>query len=522
MNVVVLVPRRADNGPRDALWTWCKERWQRYHPDYRIVEGHHDDGPFNRSAAINTAARLAGEWDIAVVIDADIFLRASQVKAAVDKARKTGRVTWAHTRWRGLSEDWTKRVVRPKDPRDFGPEIRGVDMDILIEKTNPISWSCCIAIPRTVWDRLGGFDERFRGWGFEDHAFRAVVCGLYGHERLKGDVYHLWHPRTTDGNGRAGKDGKEYTADAITNARLGRRYMVAVLRDHGIGDQLGQERLSKEEAAVHVGNLTRDDAKLAMVAARHLLPDWSDWWPSLEELHAGAEAYRTEQRTGTVTLVVHTGGQPEAWPERREYLRQTMASLTEQVSGPIVQRVIYDCWGDSGIRAWLTEEFEPLGFYVVGPEMSVDYTGSMISMWRYLSKRAKGDFIFAVEDDFTYQRPVDLAPMIEVLRDDPFLVQIALLRDPCYQDEKETGGILGWPEPAFTRKPDRLEHRLFWTANPSLFRRSITDHPWPAGKHSETLFGKRLFNDKRLRAAFWGQGEEWIRHIGEIRAGVGY
>ncbi len=525
MRTVVLVPRRADNGHRDQLWDWCKARWQRLHPEFDIYEGHHNEGLFNRSAAINLAAKLAdrdGRWDMALVIDADIFLRQSQVRKAVETAKRTGRVTWAHTRWRGINEDWTKRLTKPRHERDLGPEIKGIDMDVLVEKTNPISWSCCIAVPRKVWDQVGGFDERFVGWGFEDHAFRAVVCGLYGHERLSGDVYHLWHERTTDGSGRASKNGGTYTAEAIYNAHLGRRYMIAVLRDYGIGDQLGQEHLKPEEAAVHIRNLKADLDKLQSLSKRFRLPDWQGWWPTLEELRDGARTFRTEQAQPKVTLIVHTGGTAEAWPERREYLRQSVASLAEKVYGPIVQRVIYDCWGDPAIRAWLTEEFGPLGFYVVGPDKPVDYTGSMQAMWRYLAKRSKGEFIFQAEDDFTYERPVNLAPMIEALQANPHIVQMALLRDPFYQDERETGGILGWPEPAFERKQDWLEHSLFFTANPSLFRRSLTAIAWPSGHHSETIFGKLIFADKRARAAFWGQGEEWIRHIGQVRAGVGY
>ncbi len=522
MRTVILVPRRA-NPERDVLWAWCKARWEKYHPAWTIYEGHHDDGPFNRSAAINTAARLAdadGRWDYAVVIDADIFLRASQAGDAVKRAMKTGRVTWGHTRWRGLNEDWTRRVVNVKGPRDLGAEIRDIDMDLLIEKTNPISWSCFIVVPRKVWDAIGGFDERFVGWGFEDMAFKATACGLYGWERLKGDVYHLWHQRLY-GAGRASKAGTEYTREAITNARLGRRYMVASLRDRGMGDQLGQEKMSAAEAAVHIANLRKDDGKLAAHANGLKMPDWSDWWPTLEELNEGAQLAR--QNIGSVTVVVHTGGSDEAWTERSAYLRQSLASLNENVTGPIVQRVIYSDWGPEHrdeLDAIATEH----GYYVAG-DGHHGYTGSMRRMWTYLAKRAKGQFVFATEDDFTYPRPVALEPMIETLRDNPKLAQIALLRDAFYQDEKETGGILGWPEPAFTKVgqngTSRLEHRLFWTANPSLFRRSITAAPWPLGKHSETLFGKSLLS-AGYRFSFWGDHEELTRHIGQVRAGSGY
>lgn len=515
MRTVLLVPRRADGGERDQLWAWCRRRWEQYHPDYPIVEGHHDEGPFSRSAALNRAARAAGAWDLGIVIDADIFLRVSQVQAAVATAASTGRVTWAHRRWRGLEAGWTRRVVA--DRQDFGPEITDhTDMDVLVERTNPISWSCCIVFPRRVWDHMGGFDERFRGWGFEDMAVQSVVAGLYGHERVEGDVYHLWHPRSL-GSGRADKAGGDYTVEALTNARLGRRYMVALRRDHELHDR-SDLPTDDAERQRDIANLIRDDAKLAPAARRAGLPDWSDYWPTLPELLEGAR----EAAAGTVTVVMHSGGKPEAWPARRGYLEQSLASLSAQVSGPIVQRVIYDCWGDPDIRAELAQLAAPHGFYVAGPPGPVDFTAGMQAMWGYLRKRAKGEYILQVEDDFTYERPVELGALIGVLRDEPGLAQLALLRDACYPDERETGGILGWPEPAFTFRDGWFEHRQFFTLNPSLFRRSLTARPWPAGHHSETLFGNALFRDKEVRAGFWGGGEEWVRHIGQVRAGNGY
>jgi len=515
VRTVILVPRRDDGGERDQLWAWCRRRWEQYHPDYPVVEGHHTVGPFNRSAALNRAARAAGAWDQAIVIDSDVFLRVSQVEAAVALAAKSGRVTWAHRRWRGISQDWTRRLV--KDRRDFGPEVVDrTDMDVLVERTNPISWSCCIVFPRAVWDDMGGFDERFSGWGYEDMAVQSVVAGLYGHERIEGDVYHLWHPRSL-GSGRADKDHGDYTAAALTNARLGRRYMVALRRDHGLHDRPGLPA-SDEERERDIANLVRDDAQLALQAERAGLPDWSDYWPTLPELLEGAKA----AAAGSVTVVVHSGGKPESWPARREYLAASIESLAAQVSGPIVQRVVYDCWGDAAVRAQLEAMAKPYGFYVVGPAAPVDFTEGMKAMWGYLRKRAKGDYVFQTEDDFVYERPVDLRQLIAALADDEGLAQMALLRDACYPDERETGGILGWPMPAFTFREGWFEHRQFFTLNPSLFRSSLTRHPWPGGRHSETTFGRQLFNDKRVRAAFWGAGEEWVRHIGVVRAGEGY
>lgn len=521
MRTVLLVPRRNDNGHRDRLWAWARARWDSILPDVPIYEGHHDDGPFQRSAAINRASANAdrdGRWDIGIVIDSDIFIRESQVRRAIETARKTKRVTWAHRRWRGLSEEWTGRVINPKAPREFGPEIDREDMDVLVERTNPLSWSCCIAIPRRVWDDIGGFDERFVGWGFEDMAFMSLVCGLHGWERIDGDVYHLWHDRTTDGAGRAAKDHRGYTRDAVTNARLGRRYMVALRRDHGITDR--PQKASREELERDIANLKRDDAQLVAQSRRLQLPDWDDWWPSLEELRDGWKALRSTPRItgdGTVTIAVHTDG-------RREYIARAIPSLLEKVKGPVSKRVIFDDSGDPEYKDWLRAEFPD--FYVVGPHERLGYTKSMQALWKYLDRRCVSEFVFLAEDDFTYDRDVELGPMIETLRENDHLRQVALLRHPYYPRELEAGGIVQEHPEAYELQNSRpypfLEHRLYFTANPSLFRRSLTATPWPNGTSSEKLYTDLLNRNPSSRFAYWGTGDPWITHIGAVRAGTGY
>ena len=86
MKAVILVPRRADHGHRDKVWDWCRAWWERELPELEIVEGHHDAGLFNRSAAVNRAAREAGAWDVAVIIDADVICDPGRVREAIEVA----------------------------------------------------------------------------------------------------------------------------------------------------------------------------------------------------------------------------------------------------------------------------------------------------------------------------------------------------------------------------------------------------------------------------------------------------
>lgn len=522
MRAVLLVPRRNDGGHRDRLWAYCRARWERYMPDLAIYEGHHTDGLFNRSAAVNEAARLAdqdGRWDVGIVIDSDVFLRVSDVRAAIDRAVETGRVTWPHTRWRELRQDWTMRVLA--EPMDLGPEPSRDAMDLLVGVTNPISWSCCIVIPRAVWDDIGGFDERFRGWGWEDMAFQSLITGLYGYERLGGDVLNLWHERSPE---RIVKGQPRSTASEayITNARLGRRYMMAARRDHYVHDRV--EPADEDERQRDMANILADDLRWSVEAKRQGLPDWDQWWPTLEELRDGARS-AIAPAAPRVTVVVRTGGEESTWPERSAYLAASLASLDAALTGPVVQRVVYSDW--AGHEDELRAIAEPHGFYVVGGGHH-GYVAAVQRLWRYLDRRAIGEYVFLTEDDFTYDREVPLDAMIGVLAD-RHVKQVALLRAPAYAREYGDG-VLGWPVDDFARRDagterERLEHRLFWTMNPSLMRRSITERPWPTAPSSERVFGDQLFRDPLARVAFLGGGESWCTHIGETRAvpaGAGY
>ena len=506
MRTVILVPRRADHGHRDRVWAACRRRWERLHPTWPIFEGHHDEGPFNRSAAINRAASEAGDWDIAVIIDSDVFLPPANVEAAVETATRTGRVTWAHRRWRGLSRLATDRLLERSVSlleADLAPP------DAAMERTTPISWSCCVAITREAWETIGGFDERFRGWGWEDMAFQALACGLVGHERIEGDVYHLWHPRSP-GLGRSAPN-----ADGVRSEMLGRRYMVALRRDHGLHDRPTPSDAAEMER--DIANLKRDDARIARRARHHGLPDWSDWWPSLEELRDGKAAPRS------VALVVHSGGEPAAWADRSVYLRRALASLDEHVRHPWERRVIFSDWGDCPELDAIAAEH---GFTVAGSGR-LGYTRSMQALWAYLRAEVRAEHVFLTEDDFQVDRDVDVEAMSGALADHPHLVQVALLRHPFYPPEMDPATILGHPRAAFEERANGagswLEHRLFFTANPSLIRRSLASHRWPLATHSEAVFGRQLFrHDKRARSAFWGSGEPWVTHIGEVRAGTVY
>lgn len=192
-NLSILVPFKSDNGYRDKNWSWIKKRYDTLMPNAQICMGDCDIEPFSRSQAINNAAKLATR-DIFVIADADIVVDIKQIELAV-----TGLSLYP---WivpymiiNKLTVKQTDELLQ-KDPSITMSDIDFGDCEKLIgQNENRIIAGGIIIVPRKYFEQIGGFDERFKGWGGEDDAFQRaldVSCGPHG--RLKTTLWHLYHP----------------------------------------------------------------------------------------------------------------------------------------------------------------------------------------------------------------------------------------------------------------------------------------------------------------------------------------
>lgn len=219
-----------------------------------------------------------------------------------------------------------------------------------------------------------------------------------------------------------------------------------------------------------------------------------------------------------IALLVVTDG-------RRDCIQQSIPSLLGNVHGPITHRVIHDDSGDPDYRDWLSWEFA--AFEVIGPDRRTGFSGAYGNAWRYLAERPER-FVFGVEDDFTYNRPVDLTAMAELLDRQPHLAQVALRRQAWNEQEKAAGGVVeqhpGDYEDCSDGDTHWLEHRRFLTTNPGLYRTELCRHGWPQAPNSEGILTHQLIEDPGLRFAFWGRRSDapWVTHIGAQRVGTGY
>jgi hypothetical protein len=268
VNVVILVPRRAGFADRDALWAFARPWWEREFPDWPIVEGHHDEGLFNRSAAVNAASRLAGDWDVAVLIDSDVLTDAEAVRRAVPMAVESGQMVVPFEVRYNLNARGTRRILAG----DRG-SWRGY-----VARTFRSQHSSVVVIPRPLYDDVGGFDEGFRGWGMEDSAF-ALACELFAARPLvrihPGEVWHLFH---------MGAPGEKHgsPSHARNMARL-ERYRAAC----AAGDRSAVQRLVAEGRQADEPPAGAIPRILHRVVPERTPQVAEAWWAEFGRLHPG-------------------------------------------------------------------------------------------------------------------------------------------------------------------------------------------------------------------------------------------
>jgi hypothetical protein len=265
--VVILVPRREGFTDRDALWAFCRPWWEEQFPDWPIVEGHHDEGLFSRSAAVNIAAHLAGDWDVAVLIDSDVLTDPGRVREAIPRAIETGQMVVPFDIRYNLSGPGTQRILKGEKGSWKG----------FIARTFRDQHSSVVVIPRTLWDDIGGFDEAFRGWGMEDTAF-ALSCEVIAGrplERLPGEVWHLNH---------ASAPGEKHGSPShvLNMKRLAHYQEAARLKDRHAIQALVAEGRGREPL-----NAQGIPRVLHRVVPEQTVAQAEAWWQKWQDLHPG-------------------------------------------------------------------------------------------------------------------------------------------------------------------------------------------------------------------------------------------
>lgn len=237
VKVSVLVPFRDEvDTNRAENWAWLEQRWRAMMPEAEIVVGTDLGMPFSKTTAVNDAySRATG--DVFVIADADSWCPASKVRQAINYAAHNHClvVPWSNAHRLTLADSET---IRATDPAAEEPILTDeIRRNVEDYRPSPSTAAMVIVVTRDGFERVGGMDPRFRGWGQEDVAF-GLACGtLLGQTKLMlGEAWALFHVR-------ARKDGLRIWENdpGHHNKNLGDRYwsakysvkaMAALCREH--------------------------------------------------------------------------------------------------------------------------------------------------------------------------------------------------------------------------------------------------------------------------------------------------
>lgn len=239
----------------------------------------------------------------------------------------------------------------------------------------------------------------------------------------------------------------------------------------------------------------------------------------------------TDYEQETFACVVMTDG-------RRDHIEAVIDSIDLQLAGRLVDRIIHDDSGDPRHWDWLLDHFGGT-WKVAHTAHRRGFGGAYAHAHEHVRRHVTERFVFMTEDDFVIERPVDIPAIMWVLDKCPDIMQMALRRQPWNGAEIAAGGVVETRPECFTNaglyddddpanvvELHWLEHRQFFTTNPSLVRLAMfhEEQPWPNVVGSEQAYSALLLDDHPERVCgYWEARTEppLVTHVGVERHPAG-
>ncbi|WP_394843185.1 hypothetical protein LZC95_39810 [Pendulispora brunnea] len=149
-------------------------------------------GAFNRSWAINVAVvNAADDSELLCILDGDVLVDRDYIARNVARLQLPG--TGAHLTYRDMScldEVATSAAIRQRI-HEGTPD---VDVDRLRAFRIRRPPSCSLWLRTEAFRRIGGFDERYEGWGGEDNDFFFRLHLAVPFDTFDDWLLHMHHP----------------------------------------------------------------------------------------------------------------------------------------------------------------------------------------------------------------------------------------------------------------------------------------------------------------------------------------
>ena len=180
--VVILVPYRPASDRHRWLWDMVRPHLETF--GWPIYIGT-CEGVWKRAAAVNDAARKAGDWEVAFIADCDTLTDPEGIRRAVTWVRSTRGAVRPHEQRYMLDQKQSLQAVQ-----------RGVETIPRDKLKAPYAGGGLDVVHRDAWDAVSGMDERYEHWGWEDSEFHVQLVVKASWDRLPGVAYHLHHDPT--------------------------------------------------------------------------------------------------------------------------------------------------------------------------------------------------------------------------------------------------------------------------------------------------------------------------------------
>ena len=213
-------------------------------------------------------------------------------------------------------------------------------------------------------------------------------------------------------------------------------------------------------------------------------------------------------------LVVITDG-------RRQYVTQCIESAQSNLKGDFVHLFIINDADDDAYAAFLEVQFP--AFTIIHHDERRGLSGAVRSAWE-TALVTGADYIFHLEDDFIFNRKINVDKMIRLLHCEPHLAQVLLKRQPWNDEEIAAGNIIqAYPDEHTDHScpsGNWVEHRRLFSFNPFIAPRHVLE--LALAESANTL--ERGVTDTLLKHdysfAYYGKRDDEPRchHIGDQRS----
>lgn len=189
MKIGLVIPWREQPSrikPLEAVLDWYKTNLS----DIEIFYADRPGEKWNAAASRNDGVKRAQEahCDVIIVNDADTIPEIKPLLEAIEECQKDNMIHNPYTQARIMNEEET------------APYYEGKSLYWLQGTEHYLAnGGIYVCTPKSWW-LLGGQDEKFMGWGYEDSAFDRVHQIVHGQQIKKhpGIIYSLGHKRAVE------------------------------------------------------------------------------------------------------------------------------------------------------------------------------------------------------------------------------------------------------------------------------------------------------------------------------------